>query len=34
MATEASKALFNEQIDQICEQMGVKRYDAFPIWVC
>ena len=34
MVSNASKELFNSQIDQICEQMGIARHEAFPRWIC
>lgn len=34
MISDASKALFFQQIDDISEQIGVTRYEAFPRWIC
>ena len=34
MASDTGKELFNSQIDQICEQMGIARHEAFPRWIC
>ena len=34
MTLETSKALFNEQINQICAQIGVPKHEVFLRWIC
>ena len=34
MTSETSRAMFSDQIADICEQMGVAPHDAFPRWIC
>ena len=34
MATEASRSLFGDQIEEICDQAGVSGPDAFARWIC
>ena len=34
MTEETGKALFNKQIQEICDQVKVLRHDAFPRWIC
>ena len=34
MTSDASKALFLQQIDDISGQIGVARHEAFPRWIC
>lgn len=34
MVSDASKALFIQQIDDIAEQFGIAKHEAFPRWIC
>lgn len=34
MVSDAGKGLLKKEIDDICEEMGVRRHAAFPRWVC
>ncbi len=34
MATDSSRSLFSKQINDICDQVGVSKPDAFPRWIC
>lgn len=34
MALETSKALFGKQLDEICDQMGIPKHEAFARWIC
>ena len=34
MAMDTRRSLFHNQINDICDQAGVSKPDAFPIWIC
>ncbi len=34
MTLETGKALFSEQINQICTQLGTSKHEAFSRWIC
>ena len=34
MASDAGKALFHKQLEEIAEQVGISKQEAFPRWLC
>lgn len=34
MTSDAGKALFHMQLEDICDQFGIAKHEAFPRWIC
>lgn len=34
MTSDASKALFHTQLEDVCDQFGIAKHEAFPRWIC